>query len=91
MWLVLGIGAILFAILNVVWSFQNREAKYFRFLSLALTALTVCAFYEDGAMRVVKRNYSGLMDTMPSISKALWVCVMISILINSISIFKGKR
>lgn len=50
MWLFFGIGAIIFAILNLVWSFQNKESKWFRFASLALTALTVCAVYSDDAM-----------------------------------------
>jgi hypothetical protein len=90
MWFVLGAGAIIFAALNVVWSFRNKESKWFRFVSLALTALTICAFYSDGAVRVVHEDWGGLMDIMPTMSKALWVCVMASIIINSVSLFRNK-
>ena len=90
MWMVLGVSAIAFAVLNIIWAFNNKNAKWFRFLSISLTALTVCAFYTDGAVRVVKEDWAGLMDIMPTMSNALWVCVIISILINSISLFKEK-
>ncbi|MCI6277215.1 MAG: hypothetical protein MR639_10840 [Clostridium sp.] len=91
MWLVLGISSIVFAILNVIWAFQNKNAKWFRFLSISFTALTVCSFYADGAVRVAREDWGGLMDIMPTMSKALWVCVILSIAINSISLFKEKN
>lgn len=90
MWLVFGISAIIFAGFNLISAFKRKNAKWFRFTSLSLTALTMCAFYSDGAMRVVKEDWSGLMDTMPTVSKALWFCVIVSIVINSISLFKDK-
>ena len=91
MWMVLGFSAIVFAALNMIWTFKNKNAKWFRFLSVSLTTLTVCSFYADGAVRVVKEDWVGLMDTMPTMSKVLWVCVIISIMINSISLFKEKN
>lgn len=91
MWALFGIGAIVFAILNLVWTFNNKNAKWFRFASLALTALTLCAFYADGAGRVVAEDWGDLMDIMPTMSKALWVCTIISILLNSISLYKEKE
>lgn len=54
------------------------------------TALTMCSFYSDGAMRVVKEDWAGLMDIMPTMSKALWVCVILSIIINSISLLTKR-
>lgn len=90
MWLILGILAIVFTLLNLIFSFQNKNAKWFRFAGLALTALTMCSFYSDGAKRVVKGDWAGLMDIMPTMSSALWVCVIISILLNSISLFRDK-
>lgn len=89
MWLIFGTCAIITALLNIM-NFKKR-ANIFRFLSLSFTSLTVCAFYADGAGRVVREDWSGLMDTMPNISKALWVCVALSILINSISLIKSHR
>ncbi|WP_297688728.1 hypothetical protein [uncultured Anaerococcus sp.] len=89
MWLIFGILAIIFAILNI-FNFK-KKSDIFRFLSLSFTSLTVCAFYADGASRVIIEDWAGLMDTMPTISKALWVCVALSIVINSISLIKSYR
>ena len=89
MWLIFGAGAVITALLNIM-NYKNR-ADIFRFLSLAFTSLTVCAFYADGARRVIRKDWGGLMDTMPTISKALWVCVALSIFINSISLIKSHR
>ena len=91
MWLIFGIGAIVFALLNVITAIKNKNAERYRFLSLSLTALTVCALYFDGASRVIKEDWGGLMDIMPTMSKALWVLVILSIAVNSVSIFKKKR
>ncbi|MDO5755090.1 MAG: hypothetical protein Q4P28_02530 [Tissierellia bacterium] len=88
MWIIFGICAIIFAILNLLWSFQKKDAKWFRFLSISFTALTVCATYSDEASRVVAGNFSGLMDIMPTMSKILWICVILSILLNSLSLFR---
>ena len=89
MWLIFGAGAIITALLNIM-NFKNLS-DLFRFLSLSITSLTVCAFYADGAGRVVREDWSGIMDTIPTISKALWICVALSILINSISLIKSHR
>ena len=91
MWLAMGVGAIIFAILNLVWLFKQKSSKWFGFISLSLTALTVCAFYSDAAMRVINEDWGGLMDILPSMSKALWICVIISILVNSITLLGDKK
>ena len=88
--MILGVGAIICAILNVLRSIQNKETKWFRYISLSLTALTVCAFYSDEASRVVNEDWGGLMDIMPTMSIALWICTIASLLINSISLFKDN-
>lgn len=51
-------------------------------MSMALTALTVCAFYSDAAGRVAVDDWGGLMDILPTMSKALWICVLLSIIMN---------
>ena len=91
MWLAMGAGAIIFAILNLVWTSKQKNSKWFGFISLSLTALTVCAFYSDAAMRVINEDWGGLMDILPSTSKALWICVIISILANSIMLLGDKK
>lgn len=91
MWVVLGIGAIVAAILNVVWTIRRMDAKWFRFISLSLTALTVCAEYSMVNAWVLKEDWSALMDVVPGMTGALWVLVMASIIINSISLFLKSR
>lgn len=90
MWLFFGSGAIVLASLGIVWAVQDKKAKWFRFLSMSFTALTICAFYSDGASMVVKEDWSALMDIMPTVSKALWVCTIASIVVNSISLLGEK-
>lgn len=89
--IVLGIAAIIFAVLNIVFTLKKKSAELYRFLSLSFTALTVCAFYSSAARDVAEKDWSALMDTVPTISTALWVLVLISILINSVSLFMGKE
>ena len=90
MWMLLGLAAIAAAVVNIVMGSMGRETKYYIFASLALTAMTVCAFYSDSARRVLAEDWNGLTDIMPTMSKALWVCVIVSILVNGISLVKKK-
>lgn len=53
--------------------------------------MTVCAFYFDGTSRIIKEDWGGLVDIIPTMSKALWVLVILSIAVNSVSILKYKR
>lgn len=89
--MIFGILAIILAILNVIFALKKKNAMWFRYLSLSLTALTVCAFYREDAQMVIKSNWTGLMDITPALSTALWVCAIGSILVNSISLFLGKK
>ncbi len=91
MWMLLGVLAIVFAFLNITRKTNDQKTQWYRFLSLSLTALTICAFYFDGAKRVINQDYSGLMDTMPTLSGYLLFLTIASILINSISLFKNKE
>ena len=74
MWLFFGISAMIFTGFNLTYFFKNKNEKWFRFAALSFTALTVCSFYSDGAMRALNEDWGGLMDIMPTMSKALWVC-----------------
>lgn len=88
MWLFLGVAAIIAALLNIVCATRNKEAKWFRFISVSLTALTLCAEYSLVEKWVLKEDWSALMDVVPGMSKALWILTIASILINSISLFR---
>lgn len=86
MWLVFGVGAAAFALFNLVKPDKHREI--FRWASLSLTALALCAFYADGAARVARGDWGGLMDTMPTLSRALWILTAASIVLNGMDLFK---
>ncbi len=88
MWMILGLAAIITAILNLVRYSQNKDAKWFRYTSLSLTALTLCAFYSMDAKWILNEDWVALMDVVPTMSKALWVLTAASVLINGISLFK---
>ena len=89
MWPVFGVGAAAFALLNL-WK-PGKKREIFRWASLSLTALALCAFYGDGAARVARGDWGGLMDTMPTLSRALWILTAASILINGVDLFNASR
>ena len=91
MWLLFGLGAIVFAFINLIVHFQGKDAGKFRFLSMALTILTLCDFYGNAAQRVKVEDWAGLMDILPTVSLALWICSISSIILNSISLFAKKK
>ena len=88
MWLLFGIAAIIAAILNLGWTLQHREAKWFRFVSISCTALTLCAFLNQVNEWVLVEDWSALMDVIPSTSRAMCILTLASIAINGISLFK---
>ena len=79
------------AIFNVIWTLRRRDAKWFRFASLSLTALTLCAEYQLIANWVAHEDWSALMDVVPGMNGALWCLTAASILINSFSLFLPKK
>jgi len=87
MWIVFGIAAIVTAIANIICLILHKESKWFRFASLALTALTLCAFYGLAAKIVLSEDWSGALDVIPTLSKPLWFLTIVSILLNSFSLF----
>ena len=99
MWLLFGLLAIVFAIINVVFTFKGKKISLFGFISMAFTSCTACAFYSHTAKWVIEENWSAIMDTTPYDHKMLWVCVIASIVINGIcllvqeivQLFKNKK
>ena len=91
MWFIFGVGAIITAGLNITWMAKGKDAKWFRFTSLSLTALTLCAFYSQDAVWVLHEDWGALEDVVPAMSRGLWVLTLISIAVNSISLLKPKN
>ncbi len=79
-----GITAIVAAILNVIWTMRHREAKWFRFISLSFTALTLCAYYSLAKQWVLTNAADQLLDVMPILSDVLWFLTIASIILNGI-------
>lgn len=91
MWLFFGLGAIVFACLNLYNFYKNRDSCLYRFISMALTCLTLLDFYRDGAQRVINEGWAGLMDILPTMATALLFLTLASIIINGITLFKRKK
>ena len=91
MWFIFGTGAIIAAGFNIIWTVNGKDAKWCRFISLSLTALTLCAFHSLDAVWVLRKDWSALEDVVPSVSIILCVLTFISIALNSISLFKQKN
>ena len=87
MWLGFGSCAIITAIFNIFLAIKGKDAKWFRFISLSFTALTLCAFYSQAKQWAVLGDSSALLDVMPALSAILWVLTIASIIINSVSLF----
>ena len=87
-WIIFGIAAIVTAIANMICLMLHKETKWFRFASLSLTALTLCAFYGLAGKIVLSEDWSAALDVIPTLSKPLWFLTIFSIVLNGISIFK---
>lgn len=87
MWVLFGVLAIITASLNVLWTAGKKDARWFRFLSMSFTALTLAAEYSVVKRWVLSADYSAIEDVVPTMSKILWFLTILSIAINSISLF----
>lgn len=76
---------------SCVCGISSEGGQVWMFASLSFTALTVCALYSDAARRVVNEDWGGLMDIMPTMAGALWVCVIASILMNGFAWRAGSK
>lgn len=89
-WIIFGIAAIVTAIANMICLMLHKETKWFRFASLSLTALTLCAFYGLAGRIVLSEDWSAALDVIPALSRPLWFLTIVSILLNSFSLFIKK-
>ena len=87
MWLYFGIVGIVAAIFNVIWTLRQKDAKWFRYISMAFTALTVCSFYSLAYQWVITKQADQLLDVMPTLSSVFWFLTIASITINGVSLF----
>lgn len=91
LWLPLGILAGITALLNIVFSLTKKNGESWRFLSLSLTALTMCSFYSMDAHWIMETDWSALEDVTVTVAPICWVLVGVSILVNGITLFWNKE
>lgn len=89
MWLLLGIVAIISAFCNWVWAIRGKNPEIFRYISLSCTALTVCGFNQLYMNWVIAEDWYALMDCT-GVTTLLWVLVVLSILLNGVTLLHRK-
>ena len=93
MWLIIGIGGIIFALIGRVKEFRDENFIVFKRISLLITALcTINFIYSTIIYNSYFSNTSwrAFLETMPGDSKNVLICIGLSIYVNYIpmSIFK---
>ena len=88
MWIVFGFFAILFTAPNILSVLDHKNIKWFGFLAVSFTALTLCAFHSMDADFIQNEDWSSLQDILPTMSNMYWVLTAISIIINGICLRK---
>lgn len=102
LWFFFGISAIVMAACNLVSAFIfKRDPKWFRFCSLALTALTVCTFYNEVAIYLQETIVEGVEPIHSGIgsihdvaipgAKIFMTATLASILINVTTLIPWKK
>ena len=82
-----GIVAVVAGILNVIWTLRRRETKWFSYISLSFTTLTLCAYYSLAKQLVLTNAADQLLDVMPTLSDVLWFLTIASVMLNGICVF----
>lgn len=93
MWLIIGIGAIIFALIGRVKEFRDENFIVFKRISLLITALCFINFIYSAIIYnsyFTNGNWRIFLDTMPGDSKNVLICIGLSIYVNFVpmSIFK---
>ncbi len=91
MWIILGLIAIVATVLNLFLYFSGKDHKLAMALGLSFTALTMCAEYSLVSQWVKAGDWSALEDVVPTMERALWVLVIVSILLNTAPMLIGRK
>ena len=70
----------------LIQRFQRNITRFPR-ISLGATALTLCAFYSINAKWVINEDWIALMDVVPTMTRNFWVLTVLSVIINSVTLF----
>lgn len=91
MWIIFGSVAIITMFINLYFFKKGKNNQIFMSLSLSFTALTLAAFYSGIANAVEMEDWAGIMDVVPTMSTALWILTISSILLNALPLFLNWR
>ncbi len=90
MWFVFGMGAMITAGINLYLWIKAKNPEIFRFISISLTALTLAAVNMMNAEWVKVGDWGALIDVVLPTAGIFFSLVVISILLNGITLIKRK-
>ena len=82
MWLILGVIAIVATFINLFMYKTGKDYKLTMAIGLSFTALTLCSEYSLVSKWVKVKDWSALLDVVPTMEKGLWILTIISIVLN---------
>ncbi len=82
MWLILGVIAIVATFINLFMYKTGKDYKLTMAIGLSFTALTLCAEYSLVSKWVKVKDWSALLDVVPTMEMWLWILTIISIVLN---------
>ncbi|MEB3060437.1 hypothetical protein VJJ74_04670 [Parvimonas micra] len=93
MWLIMAIGAIIFALIGRIKEYKGENFIVFKRISLLIIALCFINFIYSAIIYnsyFSNTNWRAFLETMPGDSKNVLICIGLSIYVNYIpmSIFK---
>lgn len=86
MFLVLGTIAIVATVLNLYLCKVGKNYKLAMAMGLSFTALTLVAGHSMISDWVKVKDWAALLDVVPTMTTALWILTIVSILLNIIPI-----
>ena len=86
MFLVLGTIAIVATVLNLYLYKVGKNYKLAMAMGLSFTALTLVAGHSMISDWVKVKDWAALLDVVPTMTTALWILTIVSILLNIIPI-----
>lgn len=86
MFLILGIIAIVATVLNLYLYKVGKNYKLAMAMGLSFTALTLVAGHSMISDWVKVKDWAALLDVVPTMTTALWILTIVSILLNIIPI-----
>lgn len=91
MWLVFGVLAIIATFINLYQYRTGKDNQLAMALGLSFTALTLAAQFSMMADALKAEDWAGLLDVVPTMSTALWMLTILSIVLNITPVLLGIK